>query len=237
MQPKLGAAYSRFCRPISNARSHPDVLPFASRWRFAHRMSRAHFDLILRALRSTTNACHSLHLTRFHRIMLYHRGHVRSHVHARLHRCPEAHSSVWDVRAFSCFGNVIFPRFLHLSATGGLSLEPLLAPCFIFHVLLDSQFTYRISHSRGASADLRTMSISFGARDGLRPIDVRRHSTRASTSICAYAPRLLAISRRVRGACLRGWPGTRSCHCGARYPRNASKHDIHGGSGPLHAVF
>lgn len=97
----------------------------------------------------------------------------------------------------------------------------------LFHALLDSQFTYRISHSRGASADLRTMSISLGARDGLRPIDVRRHSTRTSTSICAYAPRLLAISRRVGGACLRGRPGTRRCHCGTRYS-NRSKHDIHG---------
>ena len=70
---------------------------------------------------------------------------------------------------------------------------------------------------------------SFGARDGLRPIDVRRHSTRAPTSICAYATRLLAIGRRVGGTRLRSWPGTRRCHCGARYP-NGSKYDIHGGS-------
>ena len=29
----------------------------------------------------------NVHLNEFQRIMLYHRGHVRSHVHARLHRC------------------------------------------------------------------------------------------------------------------------------------------------------
>ena len=166
----------------------------------------------------------SISLT-FHRIVLYHRGHVRF-------PCSRSGFIVAGgaFLGVGCAGIfMLWQRyFSSISAPecnwrliAGTAFASLLY--FMLYLIPDSLTAF--SHSRGASADLRTMSISFGARDGLRPIDVRRHSTRTSTSICAYAPRLLAISRRVGSACLRGRPGTRRCHYGTRY---SNRRHIHG---------
>ena len=158
------------CVPVSadrfsNARSHPDVLSFAVVG-ILHIVCRERIWILLRAFCSTTNACHSLHLTRLHRIMLYHRGHVRSHVHARLHRCRRRIPRRGMRGHFHALATLFFLDFCTRVQLEAYRWNRFWLPA-LFHALLDSRFAYRISHPRGASADLRAVSISFGARDGL----------------------------------------------------------------------
>ena len=150
---------------FSNARSHPDVLPFAVVG-ILHIVCRKRIWVLLRAFRSTTNARHSLHLSRLHRIVLYHRGHVRSHVHARLYRCRRR------IPRRGMRGNLhALAALLFLNSCARVQLEAYRRNRFwlpaLFHALPDSRFTYRIPYSHSASADLRAVPISFGARDGL----------------------------------------------------------------------
>ncbi len=157
-------------------RSFPGRSTFRSRWRFAHRMSRAHLGsyYVPSAARRMLVTL-SISLT-FARIVLYHRGHVRF-------PCSRSGFIVAGgaFLGVGCAGIfMLWQRyFSSISALecnwrliAGTAFGPLLY--FMLYLIPDSLTAF--SHSRGASADLRTMSISFGARDGLRPIDVRRHS-------------------------------------------------------------